>query len=149
MGKVYEKRPQVYTNAVELDGGFYLPVESKTSSTALQTLDPDGVSFLTASTGGGGRDFRLPAPPYAGAVKDIFVDQSGSTAPEVVRIVTNTTAAVFWASTFNQVACSGSTDNPAGTPWLHLIAKDTTTWAVGVGSTSTWDFSASTGSTGQ
>lgn len=143
MGQEIHRRPQTFLDDIAV------PTESKTSSTALQTLTDRGVSFLTASTGGGGRDFRLPAPPRAGAVKYIFVDQSGSTAPEVVRIVANTTAAVFYGTTFNEVACQGTTANPAGSPMLVLIAKDTTTWAVGVGSTSTWDFAASTGSTGQ
>lgn len=141
--------PASLLNDVVVSGALKLPNQALTSSTALQALSADGVSFLTASTGAGGRDFSLPAPPRAGAVKVIFVDQSGSTAPEVVRIVANTTAAVFWGTTFNEIACQGSTANPAGTPMLLLTAKDTTTWAVGVGSTSTWDFASSTGSTGQ
>ena len=149
MGYETIKRPIAAQKGIEISTVLDLPIESLTSSTALQTLSAHGVSFLTASTGGGGRDFKLPAPPQAGAVKLIYVDQSGSTAPEVVRIVTATTAAVFWASTFNEVACAGSTANPAGSPMLVLVAKNTTTWAVGVGSTSSWDFSASTGSTGQ
>lgn len=132
-----------------LAGTLGVAVESLTSSTALQTLSANGVSFITASTGAGGRDFRLPAPPRAGAVKWVFVDQSGSTAPEVVRIVTATTAAVFFGTTFNEVACQGTTANPAGSGFLMLVARNTTTWGVGVGSTSTWDFAASTGSTGQ
>lgn len=143
MGFRVERRPVV------IGDSFVVPTEAVTSSTALQTLSALGVSFVTASTGGGGRDFKLPAPPHAGAVKYVYVDQSGSTAPEVVRIVTATTAAVFWGTTFNEVACAGSTVNPAGTPMLVLVARNTTSWAVGVGSTSTWDFAASTGSTGQ
>lgn len=134
---------------VRIGGSLKVQVESVTSSTALQTLSANGVSFITASTGGGGRDFKLPAPPLAGAVKLIYVDQSGSTAPEVVRIVANTTAAVFFGTTFNEVACSGSTVNPSGSPMLLLTGQSTTTWAIGVGSTSVWDFAASTGSTGQ
>lgn len=141
--------PSSLLNDIVASGGLKLPSESVTSSTALQTLSADGVSFITASTGAGGRDFRLPAPPRAGAVKFIYVDQSGSTAPEVCRIVANSTAAVFFGTTFNEVACQGTTANPAGSPMLMLVGKSTTTWAVGVGSTSTWDFAASTGSTGQ
>jgi hypothetical protein len=134
---------------VQINGAFNIPTEAVTSSTALQTLSAHGVSFITASTGGGGRDFKLPAPPHAGAVKYVYVDQSGSTAPEDVRVLANTTAAVFFGTTFNEAACAGTTANPAGSPMLMLVARNTTTWAVGVGSTSTWDFAASTGSTGQ
>lgn len=141
--------PVSVADDVVLAGALKIPSEALTSSTALQTISADGVSFITATTGGGGRDFRLPAPPRAGAVKDIYVDQSGSTAPEVVRIVTNTTSAVFWGTTWNEAACKGTTSNPAGSPWLHLVARNSTTWAVGVGSTSSWNFAASTGSTGQ
>lgn len=166
MGIIHERRPvinkggiQVTTGAstspsslagnVRVGGNIVHQVEALTSSTALQTISAHGITFITASTGAGGRDFKLPAPPHAGAEKTIYVDQSGSTAPEVVRIVANTTAAVFFGTTFNEVACQGSTANPAGSPMLVLHARSTTTWAVGVGSTSTWDFAASTGSTGQ
>lgn len=132
-------------------GTFVLPTESVTLVAADQTLSADGVSFVTMATSGAGREAIIPNPPFAGAVKYIFV--INNTTSSDTRLHTASTANVFWGTTFNTVAIStGSTGSPGGTPGgtpsLCLVGASTTQWAIMPGTTFNWDFSASTGSTG-
>lgn len=135
---------------IGLEGPLRIKVESVTLSTAAQTLSAHGVSFVTYGSSGKPSDVILPTPPFSGAVKEIFV--VNNTTSVEANINTNATANTFWGTTFNTIAISAASTGspggtPAGAPYLRLIGASTTQWAVTVGSTFNWDFSASTGST--
>lgn len=135
-------------NGLTLDGRLVLPVESLTASAALQNLSTEGASFITQGTSGSGRDFRLPAP-VAGMVKFISV-HTNTTSPPDVRIVGNTTAHTFFGTTFNQAAVGDSTAVSFKIHSLLLVGVSTSQWAVLFnGSSASWVFTATTGSTGQ
>lgn len=143
-----------FTGNVVLGADLVLPVESVTSSTALQTLSDHGVSFVTVASSGAGRDFKLPAPPAAGAVKYVYV--INNTTSVDTRILAHTTAVAntFWGTTFNEAAlAAASTGSPGGTPdgtvGLMLVAASTAQWAVTAFGSTNWTFAATTGSTGQ
>lgn len=156
MGQEYFKRPLVSLNStsrfagnVELDADLILPTSSYTAVAAALTCMDHGVTFVTEGTSGSAKDIILPKPPAAGAVKYIFI--SKNTSSEELQIHTNTTADAqnFFGTTFNTITVAASTVNPAGTPFIMLVGASTNQWAVTVGSTINFDFSASTGSTAQ
>lgn len=135
---------------VTLSADLTIPTESLTGSTAAQTIADHGVSFITYGTSGKPNDFIIPVPPRAGAVKEIYA--VNNTTSVELNLNTNATANTFWGTTYNTIAISGASTGspggtPAGAPYLRLVGHSTTQWAVTVGSTFNWDFSASTGST--
>lgn len=138
-----------FSSDVTLSADLVLPTSSYTAVAAAKTIMDHGVSFITEGTSGSAKSIILPKPPAAGAVKYIFV--SKNTSSEELTIYTNSTADAqnFFGTTFNQIKVAASTVNPAGTPFVMLVGASTNQWAVTVGSTINWDFSASTGSTAQ
>lgn len=135
---------------LRVNGALRLPTETITTTTVAQTMSADGVSFITYGTSGKPSDVIIPVPPFAGAVKYVFV-QNNTTSVEL-NLNTNATANTFWGTTFNTaVVSAASTGSPGGTPGgtvaLTLIGASTTQWALVAGTTFNWDLSASTGST--
>ena len=165
MGFIRERRPVVFrggavtstgstatgtdlVGSLWTDGGFrFGPVETHTLAAAIFTLNGHGTSILTYASSGGPRDAILPDPEYSGQQKEIWLIQNTSSVE--AQIHAQSTASVFAGTTFNQIAIAASTVAPAGTAYLKLCAVSTSQWAVTVGSTINWDFSASTGSTGE
>ena len=148
MGYQKSKRPILAPKGVKLAGSggrLTVPTESLTGTTVAQTVAANGVSFLTYGTSGKTNDFLLPAPPAAGVIKEIFVLKG--TSSEELNINAATTANVVWGTTYNTITIAATTVAPAGTAYLRLVGVSTAQWAVTVGSTIDWDFSASTGST--
>lgn len=146
MGNEWFRRP------IGITGGLRLASESITFSNTAQTLSDRGVSFLTLGSSNISGDVILPSPPYTGAIKYIFL-QNTSTSIEG-SIYTDATANTFWGTTWNTVNVSAaSTGSPGGTPGgspaLCLVGASTTQWAVLPGTTFNWDFAQTTGSTAQ
>ena len=145
------KRPVLASRGVQVGSsgrGVTLPFESLTASTATQTLKANGVSLITYNSSGVAAEFLLPNPPRAGILKKVLVVKG--TSSEELRLHTLTTAQTFSGTTFNTVTIAATTVNPGGSFGLDLISVSTSAWAVTAGgSTVHWDFSASTGSTGQ
>lgn len=143
--------PITVSGLLTLSSGLKLASEAVTVSTALQTLSPSGVSFVTVATSGGDRDFKLPAPPARGVVKVVMVDNQTTSVDTVIHTATTSTANTFWGTTFNTASlAAASTGSPGGTPAgtaaLLLVGASTAQWAVLPGSTFNWDFAGSTGS---
>lgn len=127
-----------------------VPVEALTGSGALQSLSTSVVAhFITQGTSGSGRDFRLPNP-VAGAFHVIAINPN-TTSPNDVRIVCQTTAQTFFGTTANEIAVDNSTAaGDVGRRTILLVGVSTSQWAALVsGTTNTFVFNASTGSTGQ
>ena len=154
MGQEYFKRGLLsqsstsrFAGNLELDADLVLPTSASTATAAAITLSDHGVSFITEGTSGAAKDYILPKPPAAGAVKYVFI--SRNTSSNELQIHTNSTADAqnFFGTTFNTITIDDSTVNPAGTPFLMFVGASTNRWAVTCGSTANFAFSASTGST--
>ena len=132
-------------------GDFAVPFETVNSTGgAAPTLADHGISFVIYGTSGQAGDVILPAPPRAGAIKEIIA-RNDTTSVEL-NINTATTANVFAGTTNNTITISAASTGspggvPAGTLYLRLLAVSTAQWAAIAGSTFNWDYSATTGST--
>ena len=149
MGYNKSKRPILAPKGVKLAGSagrLTVPTEALTGTTVAQTVAPNGVSFLTYGTSGKTNDFLLPTPVAAGVIKEIFVLKATSSEELNINAVAST-ANVIWGTTHNTITIAATTVSPAGSAYLRLVSVSTAQWAITVGSTIDWDFSASTGST--
>lgn len=143
-----------FTGRVILSGvNSGLTLNSATASVGAAdiTLSAAAAQFVTLGTSGAGREVILPAPRARGDVRYVFFDNQTTSVD--TRIHTNTTANVFWGTTYNTITVSAaSTGSPGGVPGgtmgLVLVGASTAQWALIVGTTFNWDLSASTGSTG-
>ena len=139
-----------FAGNVRFGADVTVPYETVTTTGAAPTLADHGISYITYGSSGVAGDIILPAPPRVGAIKEIFA-QNNTTSVEL-NINTLTTAGVFAGTTNNTVTVSAaSTGSPGGVPagsmYIRLVGVSTSQWAITVGSTFNWDFSASTGST--
>ncbi len=135
-------------------GSLAMKTEAITTTNTPQTLSADGISFVTYGTSGITNDLILPAPPKAGAIKHILVINNTTSVELNINTATTDAGDVFWGTTWNTATISAaSTGSPGGTPAgtvaLMLIAHSTSQWAIVPGSSFNWDFTATTGSSGQ
>lgn len=143
-----------FSGNVTFSGDVVLPTQKiSTTEASARTITDHGVTVLNyassnISTKGSG-DLILPAPPSVGAVKEVFVIQN--TSSEEVKVFHNGSGS-FLGTTFNTITIAATTTHSAGTPYLRFVGYTTGStgqWAATVGSTVSWDFSKTTGSSDQ